>query len=81
MNPELTGFALGLLLGAAKVLAIATVGFAYAWWKARNRVKSLEAELQEADRLPAATARLLEIEQKLDRISRHLEESRRLPPG
>lgn len=48
MGPQLTGFALGLLLGAAKVMGIAAIGFGIAWWRARLRVKSLEAELLEA---------------------------------
>jgi hypothetical protein len=51
MGPQLTGFALGLLLGAAKVMAIAAVGFGIAWWRARLRVKSLEAELLEAQEM------------------------------
>ena len=53
MNPELTGFLLGLLLGAAKVLAIRTVGFGMAWWRARGRIRQLEADLLEAERLSA----------------------------
>ena len=48
MSPELTGFALGLLLGAAKVMAISTVVFGVAWWRARLRIKALEAELSES---------------------------------
>jgi hypothetical protein len=42
VNPELTGFALGLLLGAAKVMTIGTIGFGIAWWRARLRVRALE---------------------------------------
>ena len=51
MSPELSGFALGLLLGAAKVMGIAAVGFGIAWWRARLRIKSLEAELEETEAL------------------------------
>ena len=53
MNPELTGFALGLLLGAAKVMTIAAAGFGLAWWRARRRIKQLEADQLEAERLSA----------------------------
>jgi uncharacterized membrane protein YciS (DUF1049 family) len=49
VSPELSGFALGLLVGAAKVLGIAAVGFGIAWWRARLRIKSLEAELKETE--------------------------------
>lgn len=48
MSPEITGFALGLLVGAAKVLGIGMAGFAVAWWRARLRIKALESELEEA---------------------------------
>ena len=51
MSPELTGFALGLLLGAAKVMTIGTIGFGIAWWRARKRVRVLEADLQESEQL------------------------------
>jgi uncharacterized membrane protein YciS (DUF1049 family) len=49
LDPELTGFALGLLLGAAKVMTIGTIGFAIAWWRGRQRIRSLEADLREAE--------------------------------
>jgi hypothetical protein len=51
VSPELTGFALGLLLGAAKVMAIAAVGFGVAWWRAKMRIRALEAELAETQAL------------------------------
>ena len=51
MSPVVTGFALGLLLGAAKVMAIAAVGFGIAWWRGRLRIRSLEAELLETQAL------------------------------
>jgi hypothetical protein len=45
VDPTLSGFALGLLLGAAKVGLIGTVGFGIAWWKTRKKLRRLEAEL------------------------------------
>lgn len=51
MSPELTGFALGLLLGAAKIMTIGTIGFGIAWWRGRRRIRALEADLQEAEQL------------------------------
>ncbi|MGH7586594.1 MAG: hypothetical protein ACREMH_10130 [Gemmatimonadales bacterium] len=44
MDPALSGFALGLLVGAAKVFLIGTVGFGIAWWRTRRRLQVLEAE-------------------------------------
>ena len=74
MSPELTGFALGLLLGAAKVLAIASAGFAVAWWRARARIRVLEAEQLEADRLTSENDDLREIRAGLSRALVHLEQ-------
>ena len=65
MSPELTGFAVGLLLAAAKVMGIGMVGFGIAWWRARLRIKALEAELE-------ATQAALEASSS---------SSRSLPPG
>lgn len=44
MDLALSGFALGLLFGAAKVLLIGTVGFGIAWWRTRRRLHELEAQ-------------------------------------
>lgn len=59
MNPQISAFALGLLLGAAKVGFIGTIGFGIAWWRTRLKLRRVESELQEleeqveARRLPA----------------------------
>jgi hypothetical protein len=45
MDPTLSGFALGLLLGAAKVGTIGTVAFGIAWWRSRTKLRRLEATL------------------------------------
>ena len=45
MDPQLSGFALGLLLGAAKVGIIGTVGFGIAWWRTRRKLQQLEKAL------------------------------------
>src|SRR5215207_4349980 len=58
MDPELSGFALGLLFGAAKIMTIGTVGFGIAWWRARRRVRELEAAQQQPSLL----------EERLDRL-------------
>jgi hypothetical protein len=81
MGPELSGFALGLLFGAAKIGAIGTVVFAIAWWRARREVRTLEAERNR----PAVTdERLQQLEQgieylasRLDRLVEGQEEVRR----
>ncbi len=63
MDPQLSGFALGLLLAAAKVGAIGTLGFGIAWWRARRRLRRLEAALPD----PAVlNDRLATLEQTTD---------------
>ena len=70
MEPELSGFALGLLFGAAKVLAITTGIFGVAWWRSRRRVRELGAEIQR----PALDAeRLDRLEQSLEYVAGQLE--------
>ncbi len=44
MDPS--SFLLGALLVAVKALGFGAVGFGIAWWRARNRIRQLEAELQ-----------------------------------
>jgi len=63
MDPELSGFALGLLFGAAKVMTLGTIGFGVAWWRARRRAQELEQQL----RLPSLEA------ERLDRLEQSLE--------
>jgi hypothetical protein len=75
MDPQLTGFALGLLLGTAKIMTIGTVGFAIAWWRARARIRGLEEELREAERASSIPAeeRLRRIEESLERLASRVE--------
>lgn len=42
MDPS--SFLLGALIVSAKGLAIGAVGFGIAWWRARNRIRELEAQ-------------------------------------
>ena len=86
IDPTLSGFALGLLLGAAKVGLIGTVGFGIAWWRTRRKLRRLEAELPDPARLEE---RLANLEQLADytagQVSRladaHAEQGRILPPS
>ncbi len=41
-----SSFLLGALLASAKALGIGAVGFGIAWWRARKRIRQLEAERQ-----------------------------------
>ena len=45
LDPQLNGFALGLLLGAAKVGFIGTLGFGIAWWRTCTKLRRLEEQL------------------------------------
>jgi hypothetical protein len=58
MDPTLSGFTLGLLLGAAKLGIIGTVGFGIAWWRTRARLRRLEATLPDPARLEERLANL-----------------------
>ena len=58
MDPTLSGFALGLLLGVAKLGIIGTVGFGIAWWRSRTRLRRLEAALPDPARLEERLANL-----------------------
>jgi hypothetical protein len=63
MDPTLSGFALGLLLAAAKVGVIGTVAFGVAWWRTRTKLRRLQATLPD----PASLAeRLANLEQMAD---------------
>lgn len=70
MDPELSGFAIGLLFGAAKVGLIGTVGFAIAWWRGRRRVAELEAARSDPDLLEE---RLEALERTADYTATQLE--------
>ncbi len=41
-----SSFLLGALLVSAKALGIGAVGFGIAWWRARNRIRQLDAALE-----------------------------------
>jgi hypothetical protein len=73
MDPELSGFALGLLFGAAKTLAITTLVFGVAWWRSRRRVRELEAEVGkpslDGERLDRLEQTLEYMMGQLDRLS------------
>jgi hypothetical protein len=44
MDPS--SFLLGALVASVKGLGIGAVGFGIAWWRARNRIRQLEAQRQ-----------------------------------
>ncbi len=70
MDPTLSGFALGLLLGAAKVGLIGTVVFGVAWWRTRAKLRRLEATFPD----PAELAeRLANLEQIADYTASHMD--------
>ena len=69
MDPQLSGFALGLLFGAAKIGAIGTVGFAIAWWRTRRKLQRLERALPDPGVLEE---RLANLEQSSDYIGAKL---------
>jgi hypothetical protein len=71
VDPQISGFALGLLLGAAKVGLLGTAGFGIAWWRTRQKLKSLETALPD----PAVlNERLAALEQASDYMSGKLAE-------
>ena len=84
MDPS--SFLLGALLVSAKVLGIGALGFGIAWWRARNRIRQLEAQRQ-LDPQPLLD-RLDRLEGTLDSVAGALERlaaaqgelQRRLPP-
>ena len=71
MDPQLSGFALGLLFAAAKVGAIGTIGFAIAWWRTRRKLQHLERVLPDPGEL---NERLAGLEQTSDDIGARLSE-------
>jgi hypothetical protein len=71
VDPQLSGFALGLLFAAAKVGAIGTIGFAIAWWRTRRKLHRLESALPD----PAVlNDRLATLEQTTDYMGARLAE-------
>lgn len=58
MDPQLSGFALGLLFAAAKVGLLGTLGFGIAWWRARRRLRRYEDGLPDPGRLEERLASL-----------------------
>jgi hypothetical protein len=71
VDPQLSGFALGLLFGAAKVGIIGTVGFAIAWWRTRRKLQHLEATLPDPGLL---NERLAALEQMTDYVGARLDQ-------
>jgi hypothetical protein len=71
VDPQLSGFALGLLFAAAKVGAIGTIGFAVAWWRTRRKLQRFERELPDPGQLDE---RLANLEQHSDYIGARLGE-------
>ena len=71
MDPQLSGFALGLLFAAAKVGAIGTIGFAVAWWRTRRKLQRFERQLPDPGQLDE---RLASLEQNSDYIGARLSE-------
>jgi hypothetical protein len=51
MDPQLSGFALGLLFGAAKVGLLGTIAFGVAWWRARAKLQRYERLLPDPGQL------------------------------
>ncbi len=73
MDPQVSGFALGLLLGAVKITFIGMVGFGIAWLRARTRIRKLE----DAARFQAESgveARLAGLEEGIEFISTQLQQ-------
>src|SRR6266545_7354869 len=58
MDPQVSAFALGLLLGAAKIGFIGTVAFGIGWWRAHRRLRLLDAALPDPADLQERLARL-----------------------
>jgi hypothetical protein len=71
VDPQLSGFALGLLFGAAKIGAIGTIGFAIAWWRTRRKLHRLEGVLPDPGVLEE---RLASLERNTDYIGAKIAE-------
>ena len=60
----------GLLLGAAKIGLVGTVGFAIAWWRSRRKLEALRETLPDPGEVEA---RLAALEQSADYTARQLD--------
>lgn len=75
MDPAMSAAAIALLLGAAKIGVIGTVGFAIAWYRARARIRALESSVSSqvratsADRLDRLEQSMEYVVSQLDRIA------------
>ena len=84
MDPS--SFLLGALAVAAKGLGIGALGFGIAWWRARTRIRELEAQRQLdpqqlEDRLDRLEGALDSVAATLERLAAGQSElQRRLPP-
>lgn len=89
MDPQLSGFALGLLLGAAKIGAIGTIGFAVAWWRTRRKLQRLESALPDPGLLEERLAglernsdyvgaKMAELAEAQNQLLRHIGDAPRL---
>ncbi|MEO8201288.1 MAG: hypothetical protein ABI679_12250 [Gemmatimonadota bacterium] len=58
MDPQLSGFALGLLFAAAKVGAIGTIACGIGWWRTHRKLSHLQATLPDPGRLDERLANL-----------------------
>ena len=72
MDPS--SFLLGAMLVSAKVLGIGALGFGIAWWRARRRIRQLEAQRQLEpqpllDRLDRLEGRLDAVAGALERLA------------
>lgn len=83
---DLSSFLLGAMAVTAKVLGIGAVGFGIAWWRARNRIRQLEAQRhldpqQLGERLDRLESGLDSVAVALERLAAGQNElQRRLPP-
>ena len=83
---DLSSLLLGALIVSAKVLGIGAVGFGIAWWRARNRIRQLEAQRQPdpqplLDRMDRLEGTLDSVAAALERlVAGQSELQRRLPP-
>lgn len=84
MDPS--SFLFGALIVTAKAFGIGALGFGIAWWRARDRIRELEAQLQLDpeplhDRLDRLEGSLDSVAGALERLTAgQIELQRRLPP-